>query len=119
MTTIEAINKFLIDDMEEKKMNESSETYTFTKLFKEVEIANKINKEANLDRVVYVQFSDPDAYQEGRFTSYKDFKKYLSEEYNSYKEILNSEFILDHPFEVTFGYFGDTAEYTVSLVIGR
>lgn len=102
-----------------KIINESTGSYTFTQLFKEVEITNKINNAAGITEVVYVAFENEGFDDEARFTNYKDFKSYVMEEYNSSKEILSSTFSINQPFEVTWGYFQDKLTYKVSLVAKR
>ena len=107
--------KFKVIKESINKINESEETYTFIKLFKDVESANRL-----LDAVgsiLYVKFYTDDSIygDEHLFTSYRDFKKFISDEYNSAKEILNSNFIIGLDFDIE--WLGGTSTHRVELVL--
>ncbi len=92
---------------------------TFQKLFKKVEAANELNKLAN-NQLLKVNFTsiyrdDFDSESEA-FSTYKEFKKYMMEERNDAKEILEAEFNINERHDYIWGVFKDKGCFIVTII---
>lgn len=103
-----------------KLLNEELVTYDFKKLFRDVEKANEMNRLAGNNELkvnfcsVYGEGDDKCEYES--FSSYREFKKYMLEERNDAKEILNAEFEIGKRYNYTWSVFNYNGSFIVYIV---